>query len=324
MSSVPLHSHDDLISRIAFGSARVPADDLGRAQATVRRAYELGVRHFDTSVGYGSASQASLTALIRSVPGDDLFVSTKIGHFRAPFPNAMALYRDERALWGAVHECSRILGHHVDLLQIHEADRAYWWSPEAGEHSAVVREEHLDDVGEAPIVRVVKRARTEGVCRFVGATGNSAAPLRRISERLELDSVMCAYNLDPIFRGADEAIRPLAEERDLLYMAAGIFHAGAYVRLENLPERLSFDERVRNRFRGFARIRDESGFSAPELLLRWAHHFPRVDRWVVSASSPEQIQDTIEAFLRGPLPDDVQRALDNLALPGLEYDRAAR
>jgi aryl-alcohol dehydrogenase-like predicted oxidoreductase len=234
------------------------------------------------------------------------------------------LYRDERALWGAVHECSRILRHHVDLLQIHEADRAYWWSPEAGERSGVVREGHLDGVREAPIVRVMERAKAEGVCRFVGATGNSAAPLRRISERLDLDSVMCAYNLDPIFRGADEAIRPLAEARDLLYMAAGIFQAGSYIRPTKLPERLSFDERVRERFRAFARISEDSGLAAAELLLRWAHRFPRVDRWVVSASSPAQIQNTIEAFLRGPLPEDVQRALDDLALPGVEYDRAAR
>lgn len=315
---------DDAVTRIAFGTARVSAEDLGKAQRTVRRAYDVGIRHFDTSVGYGSAAQASLTALIRSVPRDDLFVSTKVGHFRDPFPNAMALYRNEDALWGAVHECSRILRHHVDLLQIHEADRAYWWTASAGSQKTVVRSEDLAGWDDAPIVRVMQRAKREGVCRIVGATGNSAGPLRAVCEHLDVDSVMCAYNLDPIFRGAAEKIQPLASKRSLLFMAAGIFHAGSYVRPRNLPDRLASDARIKERFERFAHIADESGLAPAELLLRWTFQYPRVDRWVVSASSPEQIENTIHVINRGPLPADLHRAVDELALPDLEYDPAAR
>jgi aryl-alcohol dehydrogenase-like predicted oxidoreductase len=236
----------------------------------------------------------------------------------------MSLYRDEGALWGAVHESSRILRHHVDLLQIHEADRSYWWAEDAGSQKTVARSEDLDGCSEAPVVRVMERAKREGVCRFVGATGNSAGPLRTVCENLAIDSVMCAYNLDPIYRGAAEKIAPLAEERGLLFMAAGIFHAGSFMRPQNLPDRLASDPSVKKRFERFAHICEESGLPPAELLLRWTTAFPRVNRWVVSASSPQQIENTVEMMRRGPLPDDLHRVLEDLALPGFEYDPAAR
>ena len=67
-----------------------------------------------------------------------------------------------------------------------------------------------------------------------------------------------------------------------------------------------------------ARIEKESGLPALELLLRWALSVDGVDRWVLGASRPEEIEETMAILRRGPLSADLQSALDNLAAPGIE------
>jgi hypothetical protein len=43
-----------------------------------------------------------------------------------------------------------------------------------------------------------------------------------------------------------------------------------------------------------------------------------VDRWILGASRPSQIEETMTILRKGPLPADLQTALDDLAVPGLD------
>ncbi len=317
MSDITFPATDDLCSRLAFGTGRLGRGDLANVEATIRAAYEEGIRHFDSSVGYDNAvPHAALARLLRDVPEDDVFISTKIGHFRPTFPGFRELYRNADVLWGMVHECHRMLLGRIDLLQIHEADTRFWWDPDAREEKPTFMAPDADyDFANAAVTRVIARAKAEGVCRYVGATGNSARELAHAVEHLDVDTVMCAYNLDPVLRGATTHVAPVARKRGLLFMAAGVLQGGAYREPLDPPARLTRVPEASERFARFHRIQQDAGLSAVELLLRWALSVEEVDRWVLGASRPEQVKQTMGILRKGPLPADLLEALDDLALP---------
>jgi D-threo-aldose 1-dehydrogenase len=311
---------DALCDRLAFGTGRLFKSDLANGEATLRRAYDLGIRHFDSSIAYGAgAGQVMLARLIGQVPADDLFVSTKIGYFRDGFPGARELYGDRGALWAMIHECYRVLRGKIDLLQVHEADLTYWW----GDTTVHERLRYVSPVsecipGSAPVADVLQEAKERGVCSAVGVTGNSARPLAEVVRRVPVDSVMCAYNLDPIYRGTLEHVAPAARERGAAVLAAGVLQGGEYRSLEAMSPRIKGKRGIPEKMTAFAKIQAESGIDAVELLYRWSLSVDGVDRWIFGASSPDQVDRTMDALRKGPLPDDLQSALNALAIPGIE------
>ncbi len=321
VNAIEFPKTDELCSRLAFGTGRLFAGDLANLEATVRRAYDLGIRHFDSSVGYDSAApHAALARLIRDVSSDNLFISTKIGHIETTFPHYKTIYRNPDALWGIVHECHRMLHGKIDLLQIHEADLRFWWDPRApDDRHCFILPESTYDFANAPAYEVVRNAKSTGVCRYIGITGNSSRPLSRVADGLEIDSVMCAYNLDPILRGTLDHVAPVAGHRRLLLMAAGLLQSGAYAHPTRLPRHLTGSAPLTGAFQAYHLLQQESGLPAVELVCRWSLSVESVDKWVIGASRPEQIDEVMTALRNGPLPSDIRSALGRLALPNFDW-----
>jgi aryl-alcohol dehydrogenase-like predicted oxidoreductase len=58
--------------------------------AGLRRAFELGINHFDTADVYGDGhSERLIGRFLKEVPRDRIVVATKVGWFRGTAPNAM-------------------------------------------------------------------------------------------------------------------------------------------------------------------------------------------------------------------------------------------
>src|SRR5215510_3850760 len=86
----------------------VPAENQANLEATVQRAFELGINHFETARGYGS-SEMQLGNILPTLPRSKIIVQTKVGpkptakEFLNTFETSMKYLRLE----------------HVDLLALH-------------------------------------------------------------------------------------------------------------------------------------------------------------------------------------------------------------
>src|SRR5438309_2957027 len=60
------------------GSSDIPRENQQNLEATVHRAFELGINHFETARGYGS-SEMQLGRVLPSLPRDKIIVQTKVG-----------------------------------------------------------------------------------------------------------------------------------------------------------------------------------------------------------------------------------------------------
>jgi uncharacterized protein len=86
----------------------IPSDNQANLEATIRRAFELGIHHIETARGYGSSEQ-QLGRILPQLPREKLIVQTKI----TPSEDAKEfVQRFERSL-------SLLKLDYVDLLGIH-------------------------------------------------------------------------------------------------------------------------------------------------------------------------------------------------------------
>ena len=120
----PFGKTGDSWPALAMGGGFPGFAGFDRSIATVRRALDLGIQYFDTSVMYRfGASQAILGEALVNPPGRH-FVATKIGYFKQAHH-----FRSIEAMHVQLRENLRLLRRSsVDLLQIHEADWDNWWS----------------------------------------------------------------------------------------------------------------------------------------------------------------------------------------------------
>ncbi len=278
---------------------------------TVQRAFALGVRLFDTSVMYQSgASQPILGAALADVTEPHL-LTTKVGYFAEA-----RHFRSAEALHVQLRENLRLLRRdHVDLLQVHEADWDNWWSdrPDVGKWELFdLAGSH--DFASAPVIQFLHEAKTRGLCRFIGITGNNARHLGRLVHELDgLDSVLVAYNYQPLNVTAREHVIPTAQAKGVAILIAGIFTFPFALPPGWRTEGTYFGKRTDEQFARLHELQRASGLPMAELCLRFVAADERLSSVLVGACHPHEIEENVASLQRGPLPADLHAAVERIA-----------
>jgi len=93
----------------------IPRDNQENLEATVRRAFELGINHFETARGYGS-SEMQLGYILPTLPRDQIIVQTKIAPQKNP----------EHILKTFQTSLKYLQLEYVDLLALHGINHRLW------------------------------------------------------------------------------------------------------------------------------------------------------------------------------------------------------
>lgn len=179
-------------SRVIFGAAALGSVPQNVADETLQLLLEHGVNHLDTAASYGE-SELRIAPWLKREPGR-FFIATKTGA------------RDEEGAWDELQRSLDRLGvDHVDLWQLHSlADPIEW-------------DQALSPGGALDAAR---RARDEGLVRWIGVTGHGtqiAATHRRSLERFDFDSVLLPCNFitmqNPYYRENFDALARTCNQR---------------------------------------------------------------------------------------------------------------
>jgi D-threo-aldose 1-dehydrogenase len=193
------------------------AVDEETAQAVVARAWEHGVRYFDTAPYYGSGlAEQRLGTALRGRPRDELVVSTKVGRLlrpgRSDFAGAPALeaYFDfsyDGVLRSFTESLGRLGLDRVDVVLVHDPD----------EHYEEARDESF---------RALLRLRDEGAVAAVGAGMNQTEMLCRFAREVDVDCFLLAGRYTLLDRSGADELLPLCEQRGIAVIAGGVFNSG--------------------------------------------------------------------------------------------------
>jgi D-threo-aldose 1-dehydrogenase len=209
------------LSPLGLGTAPLAglydAVDEETAQAVVARAWEHGVRYFDTAPYYGSGlAEQRLGTALRGRPRDELVVSTKVGRLlrpgRSDFAGAPALeaYFDfsyDGVLRSFTESLGRLGLDRVDVVLVHDPD----------EHYEEARDESF---------RALLRLRDEGAVAAVGAGMNQTEMLCRFAREVDVDCFLLAGRYTLLDRSGADELLPLCEQRGIAVIAGGVFNSG--------------------------------------------------------------------------------------------------
>jgi D-threo-aldose 1-dehydrogenase len=296
------------ISRLALGGAplaglyRPVTDD--KAERTVRRALERGIRYVDTAPHYGAGrSEHLIGRVLAGRPRSSFSVSTKVGRRLRPRlaaePPDDAGFAAEPAYkreWDWSRDgIRRTLSESLDRLGLDRIDVAYLHDPD----------DHEEQVYAAAYPELV-RLRDEGVVTAIGAGMNQTAMLTRFAERLDIDVVLCAGRYTLLDRSAREDLLPVCLERGVSVIVGGVFNSGLLAdpkpgaTYDYAPAPADLVERAR-------RLRDACaahGVPLRAAAMQFPLRHPAVTSVVAGCRSPEEVDDNT-ASLSDPIPDSL-------------------
>lgn len=317
MTALPTRLHRGLsFTTLGAGCAqlgnlnRAMSDD--EAEATVRAAWERGIRYFDTAPHYGlGLSERRLGRALAAYPRDEYVLSTKVGRILVPSPETagetdMASLFDVPADTRRVYDLSRdgvlrSIEDSLERLGVDRIDVVYMHDP--------------DDHWEAASTTgadTLTQLRDEGVIGGFGAGMNQGEMLADLIERTDVDIVMCAGRLTLLEQARAQRMLHLAAERGVAVVAAAVYNSGVLSR-EHVPDDASFDygqapADVLARARDIERICREHGASLPAAAVQFPLRAAQVVSVVAGLRGPEQVAQAVDR-LTAALPDDLWRAL---------------
>lgn len=289
------------VGELSLGGAFVAGGEGGFAGAVpvVRRALELGFNLADTSADYGD-SEAALGAALHEI-GKPCIVSTKLGPKGPDFDP-----KDKKHLRWIVEESLRLLHRDViDILMIHEPDRPgqFDW--------------YEDGVSfRGPVVELLNELKQEGLIRFTGLGGTTAYAMARIMATGEYDVVLTAFNSSPLWREAFISVIPEARKQNMGILLASPTQQGWLAQrfddaIDNGALFLSPPRRAQ--FKALYELCDEAGIEIPVLCLRWALGLPGISTVLTGPRNVAQLEQNYQAVEQGPLPEEVNVRLDEIA-----------
>ncbi|GID30312.1 aldo/keto reductase [Paractinoplanes brasiliensis] len=288
--------------------ARAVDDD--EAARTTARAWERGLRWFDTAPHYGlGLSERRLGAELRRHPPGEFVVSTKVGRLLVPNPaparwdtDGFAVPGDLRRRWDFTpsgversleESLSRLGLDAVDIAYVHDPDQA--WPGAARE-------------GLASLARL----KQAGVVRAVGIGTNATDGLAGVIRDGLVDVVMLANRYSLLDHTGLEPVLTPAREAGVAVVAAGVFATGLLATARPTPgatyEYGPAGAGVVERANRIASVCERHGVELPAVALAFPLLHPAVVAVAVGMRSPGEVDDNLRRFETG-IPDGVWRDL---------------
>jgi L-glyceraldehyde 3-phosphate reductase len=295
-----------------FGDDR-PLDD---QRAIVRRAFDLGVTHFDLANNYGppyGSAEANFGRLMREdlrPYRDELVVSTKAGYDMWPGPYGE--WGSRKYLLASLDQSLRRMGlDYVDIFYSHRFDPETPLEETMSALVTAVRSGRALYVGISSYSpdRTAEAAallRAEGVPLLIHQPSYSL--LNRWIEGGLLDT------LEDVGAGCI-TFSPLAQGMLTDKYLDGIPAGSRATQGKSLDPAL-LDEQNMGHIRSLAALAAARGQSLAQMALLWTLRDPRVTSTLVGASSVAQLEDNVGALSGPPLAADELAEIDRYAVDG--------
>jgi Predicted oxidoreductases (related to aryl-alcohol dehydrogenases) len=288
---------------------------LSTQRAIVRRAFDLGITHFDLANNYGppyGSAEENAGRILRSDFGryrDELVISTKAGWDMWPGP-----YGDlgsRKYLLASLDQSLRRLGlEYVDIFYSHRLDPDTPLEETLGALDTAVRQGKALYAGISSYPPAETR-RAAAILRSLGTPLLIHQPSYSLLNRWIEDGLLDVLGEEQV---GCIAFSPLAQGQLTNRYLKGV-PAGS--RATHSPF-LGLDEIEKNlpRIRALDAIATRRGQSLAQMALAWVLRDPRVTSAIVGASSVEQLEDNVRALEKLDFAPDELAEIDGVVAAG--------
>jgi D-threo-aldose 1-dehydrogenase len=280
-----------------LGNFAAAMDD-AQARRTLRRAWDRGIRYFDTAPHYGlGLSERRIGAELRRYPRDEFVLSTKVGRLIVPREQPLEwdddgflVPGDLRRRWdfsaeGVGRSLTDSLGRlgldAVDILFAHDPDQAW------------------DGAGRQAL-RSLAGLKAAGLVSAVGIGTNTTTGLGALIREGLVDVIMLANRYSLLDQEALDTVLEPARAHGVAVVAVGVFATGLLSTVTPRPG-ASYDYRpadsaVMRRAGRIAAICADHGVPLPAAALAFPLLHPAVAAVAVGMRSPREVDEDLRHF----------------------------
>jgi D-threo-aldose 1-dehydrogenase len=268
------------------------------AQATVKVALAAGISLLDTSPLYGHGlSEHRIGAALRSVPRESVILSTKVGRWMQagapktdgsgyagglPHP-AVIDYSYDGAMRSLEQSLLRLGTDHVDILLIHDVDI---WT-----HGEMMEQRFAEAMKGA--YKALEKLRADGTVKAIGIGVNEVEMCERFAHAGDFDVMMLAGRYSLLEQGALDGFLPLALQKNIAVMLAGVFNSGILATGAKSGAYYNYRPAPPDILAKVARLEEvcaAHGVALSQAALAFAAAHPAVATIVLGAVSPPEIE----------------------------------
>jgi D-threo-aldose 1-dehydrogenase len=278
------------LGRLGLGTAPLgglyDAIDDETAGAVVERAWELGIRYFDTAPFYGSGdAERRLGAVLSGRPREAYVISTKVGRLFRPGESGWPGAPQLRAYFDFSYDATlRSLEESLERLGLDRVDLALLHDPD----------DHYDEA-IAGSYRALARLRAEGVVRAIGVGMNQTKLLCRFARETDPDCFLVAGRYTLLDRDAGEELLPLCHERGIAVVAGGVFNSGVLAGGGTYNYQAA-SPAVLERVAALGEICARHGAPLAAAALQFPLRHPAVACVLVGCRAPSEVEDDLRLF----------------------------
>lgn len=289
-------------SGLGFGGSGIgnlgSAIDDDRAVATIERAWNRGVRYFDTAPHYGlGLSERRLGMALSARRSDGYLISTKVG--RLLVPRAVPLRRDDAGFHVAgdlerqwdfsldgvrrslSESCERLGVDRIDVAFVHDPDQAWPGAAELG-------------------LRSLAALKSQGLVGAIGVGTNRAEGLAELIDDGSIDVVMIAGRYTLLDHRSTRPLLAAARRANVAVVAAGVFNSGLLATTRPTGG-ATFDYRppsddVMRRLELITDVCDAHGVDVPTVAIAFAARHPAVSCVVIGMRSEREVDENLDRF----------------------------
>ncbi|OKK06237.1 L-glyceraldehyde 3-phosphate reductase [Streptomyces sp. CB03234] len=294
-----------------FGDDRT----LASQRAILRRAFDLGVTHFDLANNYGpppgsaEANFGKIFAQDFTPYRDELVISTKAGYLMHPGPYGE--WGSRKYLLSSLDASLKRMGlDYVDIFYSHRFDKDTPLEETMGALASAVQQGKALYVGVSSYSSE-QTAEAAGLLREMGVPALIHQPSYSMINRWTEDDAL----LDTLEEQGMGCISfaPLAQGLLTNKYLQGIPEGSRATQGKSLDPNLLSEEVVR-RLRGLDEIARRRGQSLAQLALTWVLRDERMTSALIGASSVTQLEENIAALAGAPLTEEELKEIDSYAV----------
>jgi D-threo-aldose 1-dehydrogenase len=298
----PLGSTGLRLSEIGFGAASIgnlygaATDD--QAAGAVERAYERGIRYFDTAPHYGlGLSERRLGRALAQYPREEYVISTKVGRLLVPNPeptprddDGFDVPGDLRRVWDFSRDgVRRSLDESLLRLGTDRVEIVYAHDPD--QFRAGAAREGLEALAEL---------RAQGVVRAIGVGTNSVAELSELFRDGLLDVAMLAGRYTLLESGGLQTVLEPALAAGGGVVVVGVYNTGLLSTARPAADaRYNYEQappEMIERANHLAIICERHETTLPEAAIAFALLHPAVSSVTIGIRSADEVDSNVDRY----------------------------
>ena len=302
--SITIGNTGATVTRLGLGGAglsgMVLADGIyhgsgyDEALRMIRRAYELGIRHFDTAPLYGlGRSEARYGEALSSLPRESFSLSTKVSRRLIPADPTDLEPHDEDGIPEYTYDfdftaegIQQTLESSLDRLRLDAVDIVYL-------HDSDAANQHTDDQFAEGLQALIE-LKERRVVKAIGMGMNHWEVTSRMVERFDLDIILLAGRYTLLDQSALPEFMPLCVERGVRLSIGGPYNSG--ILASDLDQPVSFDYQVASpvivaQAKRVKAVCDRHQVELKAAALQFVAAHPAVATTIPGSASVAQVED---------------------------------